>query len=106
MNPDARSDYGRTFHRLLASARRPRGRRTVLLILGDGRTNYFDAQAWALAELADGCGATLWLVPEPIESWGTGDSALVSYLPSMDAVVEADDLNGLARGVASLVRRL
>jgi uncharacterized protein with von Willebrand factor type A (vWA) domain len=106
MNPDARSDYGRTFHRILVSARRPRGRRTVLLILGDGRTNYFDEQAWALAELADGCGAALWLVPEPIESWGTGDSALVSYLPSMDTVVEADDLNGLARGVAGLVRRL
>ncbi|HXV77392.1 MAG TPA: VWA domain-containing protein [Candidatus Polarisedimenticolaceae bacterium] len=106
VNPDAPSDYGRTFHRLLVSPRRPRGRRSLLVVLGDGRNNEFDPQAWAFAELADGCGATLWLVPEPIEAWGGGDSALAEYLSSVDTVVEADDLDGLARGVARLVRRL
>jgi uncharacterized protein with von Willebrand factor type A (vWA) domain len=103
---EAPSDYGRVFHSLLVSPRRPRGRRTVLLVLGDGRTNLFDPLDWALEEIAGGCGASLWLVPEPFVSWGRGDSALPLYLPRVEAVVEAGDLNGLARGVAALVRRL
>lgn len=103
---EAPSDYGRVFHSLLVSPRRPRGRRTVFLVLGDGRTNLFDPLDWALEEIAEGCGASLWLVPEPFASWGRGDSALPLYLPRVDAVVEAGDLNGLASGVAALIRRL
>ena len=78
----------------------------MLVVLGDGRSNHFAAQEWALDELTDGCGAALWLVPEPFASWGTGDSALGAYLPSMETIVEADDLEGLARGVSRLLRRL
>ncbi len=48
----------------------------------------------------------IWLVPEPVSRWGTGDSALASYLPYADVAVEARNLAGLARGVAELVRRL
>jgi uncharacterized protein with von Willebrand factor type A (vWA) domain len=106
LNLDAPSDYGRLFHALLASGRRPRGRRTLLVVLGDGRTNVFDPLAWAFAELACGCGAALWLVPESRALWGTGDSALRHYAPHVDTLVEAADLAGLARGVAALVRRL
>jgi uncharacterized protein with von Willebrand factor type A (vWA) domain len=106
LNLDAPSDYGRTFHSLSTSASRPRGRRTVLLVLGDGRTNVFDPLAWALDEVVQGCGAALWLVPEPVAGWGTGDSALPRYLPHVDTVVEAGDLRGLARGVSELLRRL
>jgi uncharacterized protein with von Willebrand factor type A (vWA) domain len=103
---DAPSDYGRAFHGLLRSRLRPSGRDTLLLVLGDGRTNRFDPQGWAFAELAEGCGATIWLVPEPLESWGSGDSALGTYLPHVDTAVEARDLEGLARGVSELVRRI
>jgi hypothetical protein len=103
---EAPSDYGRVFHSLLVSPRRPRGRRTVFLVLGDGRTNFFEPLDWALDEIAGGCGTSLWLVPEPFASWGRGDSALPLYLSRVDSVVEAGDLNGLSRGVAALIRRL
>jgi uncharacterized protein with von Willebrand factor type A (vWA) domain len=106
LNLDAPSDYGRVFHALRVSASRPRGRRTVLVVLGDGRTNVFDPLDWALDEIVDGCGAALWLVPEPIARWGTGDSALPRYLPHVDTVVEVGDLRGLSRGVTELLRRL
>ena len=106
LNLDAPSDYGRMFHALSASPSRPRGRRTVLLVLGDGRTNVFDPLDWALDEIVQGCGAALWLVPEPLAGWGTGDSALPLYLPHVDTVVEVGDLRGLARGVTELLRRL
>jgi len=106
LNLDAPSDYGRMFHSLSTSSTRPRGRRTVLVVLGDGRTNVFDPLDWALDEIVQGCGAALWLVPEPIGVWGTGDSALPRYLPHMDTVVEVGDLRGLTRGVTEMLRRL
>jgi uncharacterized protein with von Willebrand factor type A (vWA) domain len=48
----------------------------------------------------------IWLVPEPSSRWGTADSAIPAFLPSVDVVAEATDLDGLARGLAELVRRL
>lgn len=106
LNLEAPSDYGGAFHALYASRLRPRGRDTVLVVLGDGRTNRFDPLPWSLAELARGCRGVLWLVPEPRSRWGTADSALPAYLESVDLVVEATDLDGLAAGLGELVRRL
>jgi uncharacterized protein len=106
LNLEAPSDYGRAFHALLTSPGRPRGRDTVLVVLGDGRTNRFDPLPWALSEIGRGCRALIWLVPEPASRWGTADSALPVYLPSVDVVVEATDLDGLARGLTELMRRL
>jgi len=106
LNLAAPSDYGRAFHHLLRSAARPRGRRTVLVVLGDGRTNRFEPLEWAFAELARDCGAVVWLVPEAAALWGTGDSALERYLPHVDAAVEVRDLSGLARGVREILRRV
>jgi uncharacterized protein with von Willebrand factor type A (vWA) domain len=106
LNFEAPSDYGRAFHGLRQSHLRPSGRNTVLVVLGDGRTNRFDAQAWAFEEITRRCGAVLWLVPEGVEEWGTGDSALEEYLPHVDVAVESRDLAGLACGVTALLRRL
>jgi uncharacterized protein with von Willebrand factor type A (vWA) domain len=106
LNLEAPSDYGTAFHALTTSRLRPRGRDTVLVVLGDGRTNRFDPLPWTLAELARGCRGVLWLVPEPRSRWGTADSALPAYLPLVDLVVEATDLAGLAEGLSALVRRL
>ncbi len=106
LNLEAPSDYGTAFHALSVSRLRPRGRDTVLVVLGDGRTNRFDPLPFALEDLARGCRAVLWLVPEPRSRWGTADSALPRYLASVDLVVEATDLNGLSRGLLELMRRL
>jgi uncharacterized protein with von Willebrand factor type A (vWA) domain len=106
LNPAAASDYGRVFHRLLRSPHRPGGRDTLLVVLGDGRTNRLEPLDWALDEIAERCAATLWLVPEPRSLWGSGDSALDVYLPRVDVAVEARDLLGLAAGVTELLRRL
>jgi uncharacterized protein with von Willebrand factor type A (vWA) domain len=106
LNLEAPSDYGTAFHALSVSRLRPRGRDTVLVVLGDGRTNRFDPLPFALEGLSRGCRAVLWLVPEPRSRWGTADSALPGYLPSVDLVVEATDLHGLSRGLGELLRRL
>ena len=61
---------------------------------------------WAFAEVARGCKAVLWLAPEPRSRWGTADSALPAYADSVDVLVEATDLAGLASGLNELMRRL
>jgi uncharacterized protein with von Willebrand factor type A (vWA) domain len=101
----APSDYGRALHALLGSHLRPSGRDTTLVVLGDARSNRFEPLPWTLEEIGRRCRSVLWLVPEPAGRWGTGDSAIEAYLPHVDVVVEAADLDGLARGVAELVRR-
>lgn len=106
LNLAAPSDYGRAFDGLLRSRFCPAGRRTVLVVLGDGRTNRLAPQEWAFEEIAERCGVVLWLVPEALAEWGTGDSALGTYLPHADVAVETRDLAGLARGLAELLRRL
>jgi len=105
LNLDAASDYGRTLHALARPGYRVRGRDALLVVLGDARANRFDPLPWAFSDLAASLGGVLWLVPEPASRWGTGDSALPLYLPSIDVLVEATDLSGLARGVAEMRKR-
>lgn len=105
LNLGAPSDYGRVFHQLSRETSRWCGRDTLLVILGDGRNNRLASLDWALGEVAERCAATLWLVPESLREWGSGDSALADYLPHVDVAVEARDLDGLGRGVSELMRR-
>jgi len=107
LDPKAASDYGRAFYQALRSRRgagRAAGRDTILVVLGDARSNHRDPQAWAFEELASRCRRVLWLNPEPFARWNTGDSDLSEYLPFCDVVCEASDLEGIARGVSEIAR--
>src|SRR6185436_12239606 len=96
-------DYGRAFYALASGPFRARRGGTVLVVLGDGRTNVFDPLPWAFEEIASRSRRVIWLVPEPRARWGTGDSALPLYLASCDLAIEATDLEGLAHGVRAIV---
>ena len=115
LDPNAPSDYGRAFYQASrgegsgrgATARLRIGRRdTVLVVLGDARSNFRDPQGWAFADLAASCRRVIWLNPEPASLWNTGDSVLSEYLPSCHLLCEARDLDGIARGVLEMVRSL
>ncbi len=104
LDPDAASDYGRTFYALASGPlRSPGGRDAILVVLGDGRTNVFDPLPWAFEELAGRARRVIWLAPEPRARWGSGDSALPQYLAFCDVAVEVRDLEGLAHGVREIV---
>ncbi|MGH9869251.1 MAG: VWA domain-containing protein, partial [Candidatus Polarisedimenticolia bacterium] len=110
LDPRAASDYGRAFHQAFG-AMGSRGvralrRDTILVVLGDARSNQRDPLAWVFEDMAARCRRVIWLDPEPAELWGTGDSALAAYLPACDVVCEARDLEGIARGVAEIARAL
>ena len=106
LDPLAASDYGCDLRSSGALAASPPGRDTLLVLLGDGRTNRFDPMPWALEELCHEVRHTLWLVPEPRSRWGLDDSALAEYAPHVDLLVETRDLEGLARGARLLLDRL
>ena len=106
IDPNAPSDYGRAFYGLASGPLRALGRDSVLVLLGDGRTNRFDPLPWAFEEIAGRARRVLWLVPEARSRWGTGDSVLPLYLPFCDVAVETTDLQGLAHGVRELLASL
>lgn len=54
-------------------------RRTTVIILGDGRSNYSDPRLDIFQELANQAKRLIWLQPEPPRSWGTGDSCILKY---------------------------
>jgi uncharacterized protein with von Willebrand factor type A (vWA) domain len=99
VNLVANSNYGRvlrSFHRDHAGAV---GRRTTVLVLGDGRTNYAPPEAWVLEELRRKARRVLWICPEPRAQWGTGDSEMQLYASRCDRVATATSLEEL-EGIA------
>ena len=103
----ANSNYGRalrTFHRDHAGTV---GRRTTVLVVGDGRTNYAPPEAWVLEDLKRRARRILWICPEPRERWGSGDSEMPLYASRCDRVATAsslEELEGLADALVPMGR--
>ena len=93
---EALSDYGSAFYRFLAEQGGRLDRHTVLVVLGDARTNRFDPQAWALEEIRQRVRRILWLNPEPAKLWGSEDSAAAAYRPFCDDFLPCGSLEELA----------
>jgi hypothetical protein len=80
-------------------------RRTTVVILGDGRTNYHDDAADVLDRLRARAKALLWLCPEERSGWSLGDSAMPRYAPRCTAVLQvrcARELEEAARALVAL----
>jgi len=60
------------------------GPRTSVLVLGDGRNNFGDANLVALQRIRDRSRRTFWLNPESRGRWGSGDSCADDYATVVD----------------------
>ncbi|WP_018155264.1 VWA domain-containing protein [Demetria terragena] len=60
------------------------GPRTTVLILGDARSNYGLPRHSALQAIRDQARQVVWLNPEPVRSWDTGDSIAGQYSGIVD----------------------
>jgi uncharacterized protein with von Willebrand factor type A (vWA) domain len=97
------SNYGRV---LRAFEERHVGvvdRRTTLVVLGDGRTNYHDDAAEVLDRLRSRARALLWLCPEERSRWSLGDSAMPRYAPKCTAVLQVRSARELEEAARALV---
>ena len=96
------SNYGRVLRAFEARYLRGLDRRTTVVILGDGRTNYHDAAPDVLDRVRQRARSLVWLCSEPRGQWGQGDSAMGVYAPRCTAVHEvrcAADLEVAARAL-------
>jgi uncharacterized protein len=96
---DGHSDYGHSLERFHAEHARDVTPRSTVIVLGDARNNYRQANAWVLQDLQQRARRVYWLNPEPVQFWDTGDSIATSYARYVEDMVEVRNLKQLARFV-------
>lgn len=96
------SDYGYVMREFASEYAPQLTRRSVLLVVGDARSNYADPAVAAFAEIADRAGRVYWLNPEPRRFWDDGDSVISRYAPWCAQVTECRTLRQITDFVQSL----
>ncbi|HUG07830.1 MAG TPA: VWA domain-containing protein [Acidimicrobiia bacterium] len=99
---DGHSDYGNsleTFYDRYGSQLTPR---TTVIITGDARNNYRPARDGVLGDIARVSRALVWLNPEPMAYWDTGDSTMSQYGRHCTSVHEVRTLRQLEEFVENL----
>ena len=100
---DGHSDYGEAFRQFAAEHLVAVGRRTTVLVTGDGRSNFRDPGVEAFHAIAEHRRRVYWLDPEPPADWFVDDSAMADYAPLCDGVFEVATVRSLADVIAALV---
>lgn len=99
------SNYGRALTHFHDRHRGAVGRRTTVIVIGDGRGNYHPPQAWVLDELRRRARRVLWICPEERWAWGQGDSEMPLYASKVDRVAVVTDLRALEEVAEALLPR-
>jgi len=99
------SNYGKALRQFHDQFKGSVGRRTTVLVIGDGRTNYFPHQAWVLRELRRKARRLVWICPEERWAWGSGDSEMPAYAREADRVATVTTLADLEAVGDQLVPR-
>ena len=96
------TDYGHSLRQFWDAVGGQLGRRSTVLIFGDGRGNYLPSEEATLAKIARRAGAVYWLNPEPKSLWDTGDSLMSAYARHCTAAVSCRSLNDLRHFIERL----
>ena len=78
----------------------------AIIVMGDGRNNYNEANEWALEEIREKAGYMLWLTPEERELWRRGDCLMELYGSYCDKVEVVSDVDQLSLVVEELLHTL
>ncbi len=97
------TDYGEALQNFRDGWLNTVDKKTTVVILGDGRSNFTDPKAEILKEIHDRAKRVLWLNPEVPPLWGTGDSEMKRYRPYCDLVRECSTLDHLERVIEDLL---
>lgn len=98
------SNYGRVLTAFEAEHAEEIGRRDILVILGDGRTHHRPPRADVVERLRDRSAALFWLCPEPVGSWGVGDSAMRAYENAATLALPASSARDLEQAARRILR--
>jgi uncharacterized protein with von Willebrand factor type A (vWA) domain len=97
------TDYGRAFSDLSADHGAVIDRRTTILVLGDGRSNFTDPRLDIFQDLVERAKRVVWLCPEPPGLWGSGDSCLLQYRPHCTQLIHCASAADLETAIDDLL---
>lgn len=103
INLSANSNYGHALRLFHSDFKGAVTRRTTVLVIGDGRSNYNPANAWVLEELKRQARRVLWICPEEKEAWGFGDSEMPLYARHCHKVFVVRTVDELAKAAEELL---
>jgi uncharacterized protein len=103
VNYNASTDYGETFRNFKKDYMELLTKKTTLIIVGDGRTNYMNPEDAILGQIRERCRRVIWLNPEQENLWGTGDSEIRSYMHHCHEVRQCRNINQLFTFIEELV---
>ena len=97
------TDYGETFRHFKRDYMALLTKKTTLIIVGDGRSNYMNPEDVILGQMRERCRRVIWLNPEPENLWGTGDSEIKAYTHHCHEVRPCRNVNQLIAFIEELV---
>lgn len=98
------TDYGRSLEAFLEIQGPRLDRRTTVIVLGDGRTNYAEPRLDLLRAIAERVRSVIWLNPEPRTYWGQGDSRADAYARFCTVAKPCNSLAELERIIEDVLR--
>ncbi len=98
------SDFGQVFAAFKQNHLESLRGRPAVIVLGDARNNYNEANEEVLGDIRERAGYMLWLTPEEESSWNLGDCLMNVYREHCDRVEVVKNVEELSRVVEELVR--
>ncbi len=99
----ASTDYGLTLRDFKRRYLDALNKKTTLIIIGDGRTNYTNPEVEILDEMRERSRRLIWLNPETEQFWYSGDSEMHTYEACCHEVRACRNLNQLLNFIHDLV---
>jgi len=98
------TDYGRALADFCDFQAGKLDRRTTVIVLGDGRSNFADPRLDLMRQIAERSRAVIWLNPEPKTYWGQGDSRMDAYSRFCTLARTCNTLGQLERIIEDVLR--
>ena len=91
------TDYARAFMDFRELCGMDLNARSTLIVLGDGRNNYYDPRPDVFKDLSRRAKQTYWLNPETRDQWREGDSEMRRYAPHCFRVETCNKIRDIER---------
>jgi uncharacterized protein with von Willebrand factor type A (vWA) domain len=98
------TDYGRSLADFVDAQGGKLDRRTTVIVLGDGRSNYADPRLDLMRTIGARARSVIWLNPEPETYWGQGDSKMDAYRRFCTVAKTCNSLTELERIIEDVLR--
>ncbi len=98
------TDYGRSLADFMDAQGAKLDRRTTVIILGDGRSNFADPRLDLMRAISERARSVIWLNPEPETYWGQGDSKMDAYSRFCTVAKTCNTLSQLERIIEDVLR--